>query len=240
MKTYKAKSFWVKGKRKGYFKSEVLEQPSKNEVVIKTIYTGISMGTEKLVFEAIKKTKTDIIIFSDFRHGIFNKQSIPLYNKIIPKKTFKVADSQVASRWGNILEFKNFNLITPNEREARFALADQDSPIGALSHQIKKKSKAQNLILKLGDKGAFCSSNKKLNNYFSIDSFAYNVVDAVGSGDALLAYSTLSLFTSKSLEISAIIGSFAAACECEVDGNIPIEIEKVLEKLNFVEKQINY
>lgn len=66
------------------------------------------------------------------------------------------------------------------------------------------------------------------------------MVDAVGSGDALLAYSTLSLFTSKSLEISAIIGSFAAACECEVDGNIPIEIEKVLEKLNFVEKQINY
>ena len=33
---------------------------------------------------------------------------------------FKVADSQVASRWGNILEFKNFDLITPNEREARF------------------------------------------------------------------------------------------------------------------------
>ncbi len=202
--------------------------------------TPVNSEIQNKICKFIKKTKTDIIIFSDFRHGIFNKQSIPLYNKIIPKKTFKVADSQVASRWGNILEFKNFNLITPNEREARFALADQDSPIGALSHQIKKKSKAQNLILKLGDKGAFCSSNKKLNNYFSIDSFASNVVDAVGSGDALLAYSTLSLFTSKSLEISAIIGSFAAACECEVDGNIPIEIEKVLEKLNFVEKQINY
>ena len=42
---------------------------------------------------------------------------------------FKVADSQVASRWGNITEFKNFDLITPNEREARFALADQDSGI---------------------------------------------------------------------------------------------------------------
>ena len=38
-----------------------------------------------------------------------------------------VADSQVASRWGNITEFRGFDLITPNEREARFALADQDS-----------------------------------------------------------------------------------------------------------------
>ena len=36
-----------------------------------------------------------------------------------------VADSQVASRWGNILEFQGFDLITPNEREARFSLASR-------------------------------------------------------------------------------------------------------------------
>ena len=41
----------------------------------------------------------------------------------------KVADSQVASRWGNITQFKGFDLITPNEREARFAMADQDSGV---------------------------------------------------------------------------------------------------------------
>ena len=52
----------------------------------------------------------------------FDKQSY-IFNT---KNKFKVADSQVASRWGNITEFKNFDLITPNEREARFALADQD------------------------------------------------------------------------------------------------------------------
>ena len=40
----------------------------------------------------------------------------------------KVADSQVASR-GNILDFKSFDLITPNEKEARFSMADQDSSV---------------------------------------------------------------------------------------------------------------
>ena len=45
----------------------------------------------------------------------------------------KVADSQVASRWGNITEFQGFDLITPNEREARFALGDQDSGIRPLA-----------------------------------------------------------------------------------------------------------
>jgi hypothetical protein len=65
-------------------------------------------------------------VFSDFRHGIFNRDTIPHLTKALPPKAFKVADSQVASRWGNILEFRGFDLITPNEREARFALGDQD------------------------------------------------------------------------------------------------------------------
>ena len=52
-----------------------------------------------------------------------------------------MADSQVASRWGNITDFKHFDLITPNEREARFALADQDSgirPLAAALFQMKR------------------------------------------------------------------------------------------------------
>ena len=47
--------------------------------------------------------------------------AVPLWEE--PPGVFRVADSQVASRWGNITEFTDFDMITPNEREARFALA---------------------------------------------------------------------------------------------------------------------
>ena len=50
------------------------------------------------ISNSIKKIKADIVIFSDFRHGIFNKKSIPILSKSIKGKTFKV-DSQVATRW---------------------------------------------------------------------------------------------------------------------------------------------
>ena len=93
----------------------------------------------------IKKQGFNSIIFSDFRHGIFNNLSINLFCRSIPKSIIKFADSQVASRWGNITEFKNFDLITPNEREARFATADQDSSVGSLASQIQKKSNCKNL-----------------------------------------------------------------------------------------------
>jgi rfaE bifunctional protein kinase chain/domain/rfaE bifunctional protein nucleotidyltransferase chain/domain len=202
---------------------------------------AISSFFENKISNYIKNNKSDAVIFSDFRHGIFNKNNISNYIKSIPLKTFKVADSQVASRWGNITEFKNFDLITPNERETRFALADQDSTVSALAHNLTKIANCSNLILKLSEKGIFCMknvSNKK--DFFTLDSFTSNVVDPVGAGDALLAYSTLSLLVSKSIVISSIIGSLAAGCECEIDGNIPIEINQINNKLNLIEKKINF
>ena len=37
-----------------------------------------------------------------------------------------------------------------------------------------------------------------------------------------------------------ILGSVAAACECEMDGNIPVEPKNVLEKLTDLENRIRY
>lgn len=178
---------------------------------------------------------TDCVIFSDFRHGIFNKSTIPVLTEAIPKGVFKVADSQVASRWGNITEFKEFDLITPNEKEARFAIADQDSNIGRLASVTKEMTQAKNIILKLGLRGVLFLENDLP---YALDSFTGNAKDAVGAGDALLAYATLTMLATKSLPMACIIGSIAAACECEYDGNIPITPEAVLAKLEQIEKMI--
>jgi hypothetical protein len=37
--------------------------------------------------------------------------------------------------------------------------------------------------------------------------------------------------------IASLLGSFAAAVECEHDGNVPVRPEQVLDKLARVEKQ---
>ena len=202
----------------------------------------INEETLSNIINQIKNDKSDITVFSDFRHGIFNPSSIQKLLKAIPKNSFKTGDSQVASRWGNITEFKNFDLITPNEREARFSLADQDSTVGKLAGLLFEKTKCQNLILKLGPRGVFCNGlkNKKMQPPFSVGVFTDNMLDAVGTGDALLAYSSLSLKVSDSLIIAAILGSFAAACACEVEGNVPIEINRIISKIKEVQKKINY
>ena len=191
----------------------------------------------------IKTVPTDAVVFSDFRHGIFNRATAPVLCASIPEGIFKVADSQVASRWGNILEFQGFDLITPNEKEARFSLGDQDSVVRPLALELFRKSHAKLLILKCGDRGIVTYRMDSPDDYrafFAIDSFAGRVVDAVGAGDALLSYATLSMIATKNEVIAAILGNMAAGIECEQEGNIPVTPEMVLHKIDAVEKIARY
>ncbi len=192
---------------------------------------------------AIREIETDAVVFSDFRHGMFNRRTIPSLIKAIPEGVFRVGDSQVASRWGNVTEFKGFDLITPNEREARFALADQDSGVRPLAASLYDLAECKTLILKLGERGVLThvtDDHESLDSFFIIDSFVDRVVDAVGAGDALLAYATLASLVSDSPAVAAILGSIAAACECEIDGNVPVSPADILAKLEKAEKQANY
>lgn len=193
--------------------------------------------------KAIREVPADAVVFSDFRHGVFSRRTIQPLIDAIPPGIFKVADSQVASRWGNIVDFQNFDLITPNEREARFALGDQDSGIRPLAARLYDAAKCKVLILKLGDRGVLTcrsSDHVALDSFFVVDSFVDRVVDAVGAGDALLAYATLSMVATRDPVIAAVIGSMAAAVECEADGNTPVGPDDVLAKIDAVEKGARY
>jgi rfaE bifunctional protein kinase chain/domain len=189
--------------------------------------------------EQVSGTETDAVVFSDFRHGIFNGSTIPQLTAAIPQGPLRIADSQVATRWGNILDFQGFDLITPNEREARFALGDQDSIIRPLALDLYKRASCKYLILKLGERGVitYREPDPNVRSFFTIDSVAEHVVDPVGAGDALLAYATLALVVTKNPLIASILGSVAAAMACERDGNNPIDPEEVLNRLDRLEKQ---
>lgn len=225
---------------------------NKNAIVAETyrmlkIDTLDNRSISDRIVEQLKRQIADAnsqaIVFSDFRHGMFNRGTIPSLTSAIPEGVFRVADSQVASRWGNILEFQNFDLITPNEREARFALGDQDSVVRPLALELLKRSGCGTLILKCGERGIITYRSNSASDpraFFSVDTFAGHVVDAVGAGDALLAYSTLALVATKNDVIASILGNMAAGVECEHDGNWPVTPELVLKKIDAVEKQARY
>jgi rfaE bifunctional protein kinase chain/domain len=202
----------------------------------------ISSKVLKDFTDAIAATETDVVVCSDFRHGIFNPGTIPALLASLPPRALRVADSQMASRWGNILDFQGFDLIAPNEREARFALGDQDSTVRPLALELYRRAGCRYLMLKMGPRGVitYRAPDPNVRSFFTVDSFTKRVVDAVGAGDALLAYATVSLAATSDPVTASILGSFAAAVACEREGNTPIGHPDVLARLDDVEKRTRY
>lgn len=201
---------------------------------------SISEKIRQKIEDHLRSIEADIVVFSDFRHGIFNKETVAFLVAAIPNGVLKIGDSQVASRWGNILDFRDFDLLTPNEREARFALADQDSVIRPLATELKAAANCKTLILKLGARGILLYRTRPEGDprtVVAIDSFAENIVDPVGAGDALLAYSSLALAATGNDVIAGVLGNMAAGAECEFDGNIPITPDSLRSKIDILRKR---
>jgi len=202
----------------------------------------IDTATLDNIVRQLQSSTAGVFVVSDFRHGIFTKQTIPTITGAIPPGCVRVADSQVASRWGNILDFPGFDLITPNEKEARFSIGDQDSVVRPLASDLYRRSGCKVLIMKMGARGVMVhrGDSGSLRDFFQIDSFADGVVDPVGAGDALLAYATVALKATESAVVAAILGSLAAGTACERDGNRPITPDHVREKIESIERHLSY
>ena len=59
--------------KKGYIKSHVISPPSENELLIKTLYSGISFGTEKIVFTGDVPTSQRELMRCPYQEGSFGR-----------------------------------------------------------------------------------------------------------------------------------------------------------------------
>jgi rfaE bifunctional protein nucleotidyltransferase chain/domain len=174
----------------------------------------------------------DAVICADYRHGVFHPESVPVYRAALPpgpRGPLWVADSQVASRWGNILDFAGFDLITPNEREARWALGEQDREPHALVQALADRTRCASIILTRGADGLLYKRGGL--PPADVPALAQHVADPVGAGDTLLAYATLGLLATGRLVVAAVLGAVAAALCCEQTGNAPIGADAVRARL---------
>jgi len=197
----------------------------------------ISQEIAKRVLDAVKAaiSSTDILIFSDFNYGCLPQS---LVDKVIDacrsRGVLMVGDSQSSSQVGNVSRFKHMMLLTPTEREARLSLGDFNSGLVVLSEKLRKKSRAKNIIVTLGQEGILAHAAKKTNKEWLTDRLpALNTTpkDTAGAGDSLLACCALSLAAGADLWQSMYLGSIAAACQVGRVGNIPLSPDDITLEL---------
>ena len=168
----------------------------------------------------------DLLVFSDFNYGCLPQN---LVQKIISlaneNSVFIAADSQSSSQIGDISRFKEVQLITPTEREARIALQNHDDGLVVLSEKLMQKTKADAIILKLGSDGMIAQLRQGQEPSpitEQLEPLNRKPIDVSGAGDSVLITASLAMSAGASLWQASLIGNLAAFIQVGRVGNIPI------------------
>ena len=91
--------------------------------------TNINFELENKLIRKIEKLAPllDNIIVSDFVYGVITDRVLAKLVEVSAQYEIRIfGDLQCSSQVGNVLKFKNFDMIFPTEKEARIAINNKD------------------------------------------------------------------------------------------------------------------
>lgn len=176
----------------------------------------------------------DLLIFSDFNYGSLPQAVVDQITTAVRKNRIKiVADSQSSSQIGDITRFKNADLLTPTEREARLALRNTEDGLVIIAEMVCQAAGARSAIVKLGEQGVLLHARS--GKTFETDQIpALNSApqDVAGAGDCMLVAASLALTVGANMWQAGLLGSIAAAIQVGRVGNTPITRAELLSELS--------
>lgn len=179
----------------------------------------LSKKDEKKFIKAIDDliTDHDLVIVSDYGHGIITSKLAKLISKI---DKFVSLNAQVnAANIGlhSIRKYHDINCVIINSTELRHEMRQRDGELITLAARLRKMVASEYITVTQGRAGAFLLNDSK--TPITCPGFAVNIVDKIGAGDALLALLSVCLYCGFEEELALFIASMAAAQSVESIGN---------------------
>jgi rfaE bifunctional protein kinase chain/domain len=212
---------------------------AKNKTLLRVSHLhqhSISLELQNTLLEEIKNriSEYDLIVFSDFNYGCLPQALVDNLTQIASlNDVLMVADSQSSSQSGDVTRFKGMDLLTPTEHEARVSLHNQEDGLVTLAENIRLKSSAKNIMLKLAEEGVLLHQtvDRLKTGTDRIKSFNLNPADEAGAGDSMLIAAALTFTTSKNFWLAGLMGSLAAGLQISRIGNNPLTAKELFEIL---------
>ena len=226
-------SFLYRAKSPTIVKKRYIEHISNNKVLgIYTLNDDLLNKKEESIFQKMIEReikKNDIVIVSDYGHGLITKKIARLLCK---KSKFLALNAQSNSSnigYHTIQKYNNVDCVVMNETELRQELRDKNEKTLLLAKKLSSMININNIIITKGSSGALFY-NSKTKKSFNCPAFASKVVDKVGAGDSMLAIIAILIKLKFDNLIALLLSSLAAALTVEEMSNkVPINKTKLLK-----------
>jgi rfaE bifunctional protein kinase chain/domain len=198
---------------------------------------GIRRDLQEQLMERLRPIldELDVLVFSDFNYGCLPQALVDEITMEARKRgVILMADSQCSSQIGDVSRFKDVDLLTPTELEARVSTRNHEDGLVILAEKVRYQSRAKQVLLKLGAEGLLIHAADESQSWLTdqLPGFNRMAKDTAGAGDSLLAATALTVAQGGNIWQAAFLGSLAAACQVSRVGNIPLTSAEILKVLS--------
>lgn len=176
----------------------------------------------------------NVVVVPDFGNGFITQNMVAILSE---KAKFLAVNTQINS--GNrgyhvIHRYPRADFISLNEPELRLAAHNRHDSLEVVSEQIADRVQVRQLAVTRGTKGVMMY-DRDAKIFHKVPALSTRVVDRIGAGDAFLSLAGLCAAKGLDAEVSAFVGSVAAAMDVQIVCNRepinPIGLNKYVSTL---------
>jgi rfaE bifunctional protein nucleotidyltransferase chain/domain len=158
----------------------------------------------------------DCAIVADFGHGLMTPNAIA---RLAERATFLAVNTQInAANIGfhTITKYPRADYICVHEGEVRIDARSRRAPLHGLVEELAAKMGGSKVLVTQGKRGSTLFASGK---EFVSPAFVGSVVDRIGSGDAVLAITSLCVAAKMEPEVVSFLSNVVGAMKVQIVGN---------------------
>jgi len=178
----------------------------------------------------------DVVIVVDYGHGLITDKIITLLEE---KSKYLAVNTQLNSfnvGFHTISKYNNADYVCVHEGELRHDYRNRSDTVKQLVQRLYDRIKSNIIVITQGKEGSLAFKNGE---FITCPAYAEVVVDRVGSGDALLAITSLCFAAGIQTELALFIGNLAAGeMVAKIGTGNKLKKDKLLEDIDSLLKYI--
>lgn len=191
----------------------------KDDYISKHEETEIMRYLEKII------RNYDLVIVSDYGHGLLTKRIINLICSRAKYLALNVQTNSANIGFNLVTKYPRANCVCVDEMELRFALHDKFEDLRTLLKRAYKELGCKNIIATRGSSGSL--SYSKSGGFHECPAFSYHIIDAIGAGDAFFAFVAPCFAAGMPQDLVSFIGNAV--------GSLAVQIVCNREPVNYVD-----
>lgn len=159
----------------------------------------------------------DLIIAADFGHGAISDDLIDALEKCAPFLAVNTQANAGNRGFHTISRYHRADYVCIAEHEIRLEARQLNGDLKPMIERLAQNLSCKQFVVTMGRRGALVRNHT--GDFIEVPSFAQNVVDRVGAGDAFFAVTSLAAVQSEAAELIGFIGNVVGSLAVEIVGN---------------------